>query len=79
MLLTALRPSRDGRARIVRLYNPSGQTKVVSLKWADPAPTVCLSDFAESPGRKLVGPLEIAARDFVTLRADLATQKEAAR
>ncbi len=48
VIVTAFKPSEDGKARIVRLFNASGQPKKARLAWAKPVPkTIWLSNFAE--------------------------------
>ncbi len=70
VIATALKPSRDGKAWIVRLFNVSGRPAKARAVWSEPAPgSVQLSDLAEGPGRELAGPVEMAPWEFVTLRA----------
>ena len=72
VLVTAFKPARDGKALIVRLFNASDRPQQARVVWGDPAPkTVCLSDLAETPGKPLAGPIEMAPSEFVTLRASL--------
>jgi alpha-mannosidase len=69
VIVTAFKPSEDGKARIVRLFNASGQPKKARLAWAKPAPkTVWLSNFAEEQISKITGPIEMTAYEIVTLR-----------
>jgi len=70
VLLSALKPSRDGKAWIVRLFNASGKRQAAELDWTDPAGTaVSLSDLSGEAAEKLTGPIEMAPYEFVTLRA----------
>ncbi len=72
VIVTAFKPSEDGKARIVRLLNASGQPKKARLAWAKPAPkTVWLSNFAEESISKISGPIDMAAYEIVTLRIPL--------
>ncbi len=72
VLVTAFKPSRHGKALIVRLYGASGEPRKVSLAWSDPQPTrVCLSDFTETCGKEIAGPVEVPGYGLVTLRAEL--------
>ena len=68
VLVTALKPSQDGKALIVRLFNASGKPQSAELDWARAPKAVCLSDLGEKAGEKLTGPIEMAPNDFVTLR-----------
>ncbi len=70
--VTALKPSDDGRALIVRLFGASGKAPKTELKWADPAPkAMWLSDTSEQPLRKISGLIEVPAYGIVTVRAEL--------
>jgi alpha-mannosidase len=71
-VLTALKPSEDGRARIVRLFADSDQPTQATLEWSDPQPkAVWLSDATEQPREPVRGPIPIPAWGLVTVRADL--------
>jgi hypothetical protein len=71
VLVTAFKPSDDGKARIVRLFGASGKAQKVKLTWAKPAPRqVWLSDLGELPKTKMHGPVEVPAWGIVTLRAE---------
>jgi alpha-mannosidase len=71
VVVTALKPSEDGRAWIVRLFGASGEPRSVRLTWTSPAPVaVSLSDAGERPGAPVTGPVEVPAWGIVTLRAE---------
>ncbi len=71
-VVTAFKPSRDGRALIVRLYGASGKAAKVGLAWSEPQPaSVSRSDFTETPGEKVEGAVEVPAYGLVTLRAEM--------
>jgi alpha-mannosidase len=71
-VVSAWKPSEDGRAWIVRLFGAAGTAVQTELKWADPAPSaVWLSDGSEQPRSRLTGPIDVPAYGIVTLRADL--------
>jgi hypothetical protein len=71
-VVTALKPSEDGRARIVRLFADSDKPTEAALKWTDPQPKgIWLSDATEKPREPLRGPIQIPAWGIVTIRADL--------
>ena len=71
VLITALKPSDDGRALIVRLFGAAGRTVRTTLVWSRPPPEkLWLSDTSEKPGRRLTGPVEVPANGVVTLRAE---------
>ncbi|OHB75907.1 MAG: hypothetical protein A2Z25_20135, partial [Planctomycetes bacterium RBG_16_55_9] len=69
VVVSAFKPGRDGKARIMRLFNASGHAEKVTLTWADPASeTVWRSNLAEEKGPRIVGPIEMTAYEIVTLR-----------
>jgi len=73
VLATALKPSEDGRALIVRLFVASGKPERVRLRWSEPVPArVWLSDASEAPITKVDGSVDRAPYGLVTLRADSA-------
>lgn len=72
VIVTGFKPSDDGRAIIMRLWNASDRDARTSVRWSTPAPArVSYSDTGERPGRDLGEALEIPARGVVTLRAEL--------
>ena len=72
VIVTAYKPSEDGNARIMRLFNPNGKPDSVRLTWAKPAPkTVWLSNLAEEKVSKITGTINMAAYEIVTLRIPL--------
>jgi hypothetical protein len=72
VLVTALKPSDDGKAIIVRLYGASGKDAVAKLAWSQPAPkAVWLSDASELPLKSAPETIEVPAWGIVTLRAEL--------
>jgi hypothetical protein len=71
VVVTAMRPSRDGRALIVRLFNVSDQPAKTRLSWSDPPPRhVHRSDFQEQAGDAIEGTIEVPPFGLVTLRAE---------
>ena len=71
VVVTAFKPSDDGKASIVRLFGASGKAQKVSLTWAKtPPPQLRLSDTSEQPKAKISGPVEVPAWGIVTLRAE---------
>jgi hypothetical protein len=71
VLVTLVKPSDDGKGRIVRLFGASGKTERVKLAWAKPEPRqVWLSDTSEKPKGKIGKELEVSGWGIVTLRAE---------
>ena len=71
VVVTALKPSDDGRAWIVRLFGASGKDASVGLEWSAPAPAeVSLSDTTEKPRGKVGPSVTVPGWGLVTLRAE---------
>ena len=71
VMVTALKPSEDGKALIVRLFGGSGKSERVTLSWADPAPkSFWTSDASERALKRVSGAIEVPAYTIVTLRAE---------
>jgi len=71
VLVTALKPSDDGKGLIVRLFETAGRAARPALTWASPAPAaVWFSDNSERPLRRIEGAIEVQAWSIVTLRAE---------
>ena len=71
VLVTALKPSDDGKGWIVRLFGASGKPETVKVAWADPAPKqVWLSDTSEKPREKVGPEVKVPGWGIVTLRAE---------
>lgn len=72
VLVTALKPSDDGKALIVRLWCAGGRDVSTNLAWSVPSPSrLWLSDVSERPTRQVKGPVAVPAWGVVTIRADL--------
>ena len=73
VLVTAMKPSDDGQAWIVRLFGASGKDCDATLTWSSPGPTkVWISDTSERPNRPAGQRVTVAAWGLTTLRADRA-------
>ncbi|MCX5644412.1 MAG: polysaccharide lyase family protein [Phycisphaerae bacterium] len=71
VIVTALKPSDDGRALIVRLFGASAQAKSASLHWGGvPPKAVFLSDTSERPGKRVGARIEVPAAGLVSVRAE---------
>ena len=72
VVATILKPSRDGRAWILRLFNPTETSHQVTLAWGEPSPTkVFLSDLAEKERAPFGEGVDMAPYEIVTVRAQL--------
>ncbi len=72
VIVTALKPSNDGRAWIVRLFGASGKDQKARIIWNDPKPkTMHLSDLAENVGEHIADDIAVPAWTLVTVRAEI--------
>jgi len=72
VIVTSLRPSREGKAMIARLYGASGRAEQATIRWAAPVPkAVWVSDLSERPLQAVAETVDVPAWGVVTLRADL--------
>jgi hypothetical protein len=72
VLVTSLKPSDDGKALMVRLFNAGSQPTTSAITWPAPAPVqVTLSSPREEVGPPLVGPVPLPPLGIVTVRAEL--------
>jgi alpha-mannosidase len=70
VLVTALKPSDDGQAIIVRLFGASGKNVRTKLAWARSGES-WLSDTSEKALEKVQGAVTVPAWGVVTLRVTL--------
>lgn len=71
VLLTALKPSDDGRALILRLWGAAGREAQTDLVWSQPRPrALWFSDTSERPLHPLDGAVTVPAWGLLTLRAE---------
>jgi alpha-mannosidase len=72
VIVTALKPSDDGKAWIVRLFGASGKDRSATLRWGQKSPkSVHLSGTNEEAGRKISRTANIPGFGLVTLRAEV--------
>ena len=70
-VVTALKPSDDGKAWIIKLFGASGKDVQAKLTWNTKPETVWLSDTSEKPIQKTNGAIPLPAWGTITLRVDL--------
>lgn len=71
VLVLGLKPSEDGKALIVRLFESGGKTSRAKLAWSAPVPSqIWLSNAGESRLCKSSGSIEFSPYSLVTLRAE---------
>jgi alpha-mannosidase len=71
ILVTSIRPSRDGKAMMVRLFNASGRPEPAAFEWVKSKPSaVYLSNPSEEKTRQITLPLAIPAFGIRTLRLE---------
>ncbi len=72
VLATALKPSDDGQALILRLWGAAGREARTDLDWSQPEPKrVWRSDVSEEPLEAFEGGVTVPAWGVVTVRAEL--------
>ena len=71
VLVTSMKPSKDGEAILLRLYNPGEKTENVNLIWGwkKPASLYKSSPFEEK-GKVISGDISLPAFGILTLRAE---------
>ena len=73
VIVSSLKPSEDGRALMVRLFNSGTQKAQASIQWREPAPArVTISSPCEEIGAEVTGPVALPALGIATLRAEVA-------
>ena len=71
VLVSALKPSDDGKGVIVRLFGASGKSEKIRLAWGHPSPHhVWLSDTSEAAKQECGNSVEVPGWGIVTLRAE---------
>jgi alpha-mannosidase len=71
VIATAVKPSTDGRALIVRLYGAGVKESEATLTWLRRPTVVSFSDTSERAGAPAGDTVRVPAQGLVTLRADL--------
>jgi hypothetical protein len=69
VIVTAFKPSEDGKAWIIRLFGASDQDQVARVLWNQPT-TVSYTDVGEQPGQNAPEQISVAAWSLVSLRAE---------
>ena len=70
LVTLALRPSMDGRAWMVTLFNPGEQEESTSLTWSGSVGATHYSNTTEVAHDVVSGAVSVAAQDVVTLRVE---------
>jgi alpha-mannosidase len=71
VIVTALKPSDDGRALIVRLFGASTEARSADLRWGRAQPKgIFLSDTSEQAGKRVGDRIPIPASGLVSLRVE---------
>lgn len=72
VIVTGMKPSDDGRAIIVRLWNAGEKDVSTAVQWAAPQPRrVTVSDTSEQPSQEIGREIALPAWGALTLRAEL--------
>ena len=71
ILVTSLRPSRDGNAIMIRLFNATDHHSAPALTWGEnPPKRILLSNQFEEPGAEVSGPFTLPGWGIATLRCE---------
>jgi alpha-mannosidase len=71
VIVSSFKPSADGKALMVRLFNSTDRPASATLAWSDPVPRATgLSSPSEERGAAVPGPLEVPAWGVATLRCE---------
>jgi len=70
VIVQALKPSEDGKAWIITLFNSSGRQAATSLQWSAQTGAMHYSNTAELPLAPVQGDIDIAPWDLVTVRVE---------
>ena len=72
IIVTAFKPSEDGKAWLVRLFNADQRPASAKITWGKPVPRIVwLSNFAEEQVSRATEPINMAGYEIVTLRVPL--------
>jgi len=72
IMITSLKPSADGKALILRVYNTGDSAAQATLQWNKVHPkAMSVSDLMQDPGAPANNTLELSPYEVRTLRADL--------
>ena len=69
VVVSAFKPSEDGKAWIIRLFGASGKDETARLTWSK-ATSVFYTDVGEQPGEKAPEQINVPAWSLVSLRAE---------
>jgi len=70
IVVLSLKPSEDGKALMVTLFNASDTPEKTTLKWSSPVKANYLSNTSEVAMKAIVGEIEVPAWDVVTIRSE---------
>jgi alpha-mannosidase len=70
VVVTAIHPSRDGKALMVRLFNTANDVKSVRLRWGRPTGSTWISNPGEEPLERAPATIELGKLGVATLRVD---------
>lgn len=76
VLVTALKPSDDGAAWIVRLFGASGQDRDATIRWLRAPRSVWISETSEKQGAAAGDSIHVPGWEVVTLRVGLANKSK---
>ena len=70
IVVLSLKPSDDGKALMVTLFNASDKNEKTTLKWSTPIKATYISNTSEVAIKASAGEIEVPAWDVVTVRSE---------
>lgn len=70
IVVLSLKPSEDGKALMVTLFNSSDKNEKTTLKWSSPFKATYFSNTSEIALKEVSGEIEVPAWDVVTIRSE---------
>ena len=70
LIVQVLKPSDDGKAWMVSLFNPSAESQTTNLQWSTPVKGMSYSNTGETVLAPVNGDIVVASQDVVTIRVE---------
>ncbi len=70
IIVIALKPSEDGKASIITLFNSSDTSEKTTLIWSAPVKATYVSNTGEDAVKEINGDIEVPAWEVVTIRVE---------
>ena len=70
LVALVLKPSTDGKAWLLTLFNPGDKSESTTLSWNGATGAAHYSNTTEQPQEAITGPITVAPQDVVTIRVE---------